>query len=51
MRDCLWLVSIRNCRLWWFGYVERMDKDTSLKKCREIAVDGHGGGGGGGGVM
>ena len=36
------LISIRNCiqrgRLRWFGHVERMDRDSWVKKCREIVV-------------
>ena len=38
------LVSIRKCtqsgRLW-FGHGERLDKDSWVKKCREVAVEGH----------
>ena len=38
------LLSIRNCiqrdRLRWFEHVERMDKDSWVKKCREM-VEGH----------
>ena len=25
----------------WFGHVERIDKDSLVKKCREIIVEGH----------
>ena len=27
----------------WFGHVEKMDKDSWVKKCREMVVEGHGG--------
>ena len=44
LRDLLGLVSIRNCiqsGRRWFGHVERMDKDSWVKKSREIVVEGH----------
>ena len=43
LRDCVGLVSIRNYKqrhmLRWFGHVERMDKDSWVKKCKEIVVE------------
>ena len=44
---CLGLGNIQRGRLKLFGHIERMDKDSWVKKCREIIV-GHWGGGGGG---
>ena len=45
LKDRLVLVSTGNCiqkgRLMWFGHLERMDKDSYVKKCREIVVVGH----------
>ena len=45
LTDWLWMVSIRKCikrgRLRWFGHVERMDKDSGVKKGRKVVVEGH----------
>ena len=47
LRDRLSFVIIRNCiqrgRLRWFGHVEGVDKDSWVKKLREIVVEGLGG--------
>ena len=45
LKEDLGLVSIRNCiqrgRPRWFGHVEIMEKDSLVKKCREMVVEGH----------
>ena len=46
LSDRLGLVSIQRSRLRsrlrWFGHVERIDKDSLVKRCRKIAVEGLG---------